>query len=120
MYKYKNINRINGRKLPWLIVSCGWVVSTITALVLVYGIGDYFVVDMDCRTPGTQCFSTAGAILYATFARAAWGVVIGWIIFACHTGYGGKFPNANTKTNSNILCFNVNKINRVFLFLTIN
>ena len=96
MYKNKNINRINGRKLPWLITSCGWVVSTITGLVLVYGMGDYYSVNLGCLAKDAQCFSTAGAVLYAAFARAAWGAVIAWIIFACHTGYAGKFPNVYT------------------------
>lgn len=89
MYKYKDISRINGRKLPWFIVSCGWFISTTTALVLVFGLAVFYI-------------SATGAILYAAFARAVWGAVIGWIIFACHTGYGGKFSNAYTTTNYNV------------------
>ena len=90
MHKNRNINRKNGEKLPLYIVVAGWIISTATAVVLVYGVGSYYQVDLSCVFQNKQCFPTAGAVLYAAFARPAWGVVIGWVIFACHTGYGGK------------------------------
>ena len=94
MFKHSDINRINGNKIPWYIIVSGWIVSTITALLLVYGLGNYYQVDLSCVFEEKQCFPTAGAVLYAAFARAVWGGVIGWIIFACHTGYGGNFNEA--------------------------
>jgi hypothetical protein len=89
MYKNQHINRENGKKLHVYIVTCGWLMSTGIALVLVRGVTNYHRVDLSCLIPNHQCFSTVEAVLYAAFARTAWGAVIGWIIFACHTGYGG-------------------------------
>ena len=91
MYNNQDINRLNGRKLHLYIVVCGWISSTITGLVLVYGVVNYYQVDLSCVTGTKQCFSTAGAVLYAAFARASWGSVVAWIIFACHTGYAGEY-----------------------------
>ena len=91
IYKNSDINRKKGRKIPIFILLCGWLISTITALALVYGLGNYYQVDLSCIfEKDKQCFPTAGAVLYAAFARSAWSVVVGWVIFVCHTGYGGK------------------------------
>jgi hypothetical protein len=91
MYKHSNINRTNGIKIPWYIVVCGWIISSVSAMLLVYGVGNYYQVDLSCVFQDKQCFPTAGAVLYAAFARPVWAVVVGWIIFACHAGYGGKY-----------------------------
>ena len=92
MQKNLDINRTKGKKLPLYIVICGWIVSTATALALVYGVHNYYEVDLSCVLEADkQCFPTAGAVIYAAFARSAWGVVVGWVIFACHTGYGGVY-----------------------------
>ena len=90
MQKNQDINRTKGRKLPSYIVTSGWVISTATALALVYGVHNYYIVDMSCIFESEQCFPTAAAVIYAAFARSAWGVVVGWVIFACHSGYGGE------------------------------
>ena len=92
IYKNSDINRKKGRKIPIYILICGWLISTITALALVYGLGNYYQVDLSCIfEKDKQCFPTAGAVLYAAFARTAWSVVVGWVIFVCHTGYGGEY-----------------------------
>ena len=89
MSKNQNINRKKGRKLPLYVVICGWTLSTATALSLVFGVHNYYAVNLSCVFENKQCFPTAAAIIYAAFARAAWGAAVGWVIFACHTGYGG-------------------------------
>ena len=89
MHKNPNIGREKGQKLSWLVVAIGWITSTAIALVLIYGVGNYFRIDLGC--PNKDCYSQVGAVLYSSFARAVWGIVIAWIIFACRTGYGGRF-----------------------------
>ena len=101
MQKNQNINRTKGRKLPIYVVIGGWIVSTATALALVYGVHNYYGVDLSCIfEPDKQCFPKASAIIYAAFARSAWGVVVGWVIFACHTGYGGEYMRIMTTCNN--------------------
>merc|ERR1712038_1082722 len=64
MQKNQDINRTKGRKLPSYIVASGWIISTATALALVYGVHNYYIVDMSCIFENKQCFPTAAAVIY--------------------------------------------------------
>lgn len=67
-------------------VIVGWVATTAVALSIIFGIERYNKV----KLPGTPPeMSLAESVLYGGFHRAVWGVVVGWIVLACHWGYGG-------------------------------
>ena len=59
----------------------GWIVAAVTGLALVYGL--YGVAQ---GTPLT----TPVAAFYSSTHRTIWALVLGWVIFACVLGYGGK------------------------------
>ena len=71
-------------KLPKLIVLAGWIISTISAVAIIFGPRDFFD---PANTEET--LHSATSAFYAGIHRYAWGVVISWIIFACCSGYGG-------------------------------
>jgi hypothetical protein len=39
---------------------------------------------------GVQPSKTA-TYIYGGFHRLAWGIAVGWVVFACCRGYGGEF-----------------------------
>ena len=40
--------------------------------------------------PGNRQWDTDENILFGTFQHPLWGLVIAWVIYACHYGYGSK------------------------------
>ena len=66
------------------IVALGWVVSTVLALVIIYGPFPYW--DLENVEMATVAWHSR---LYGALHRYVWGLVIAWIIFACVTGHGG-------------------------------
>ncbi|XP_045103020.1 nose resistant to fluoxetine protein 6-like [Portunus trituberculatus] len=66
--------RNKGFKMPPVVVVLGWVVSAAIALAVLFG---------------RQKVSQVVSILYGGLSRLAWGVSLLWVVFACHTGYGG-------------------------------
>ena len=46
-----------------------------------------------------KTLSPAETHIYGGFHRLAWGMAVGWVIFACCRGYGGRLIN--------ILCGNI-------------
>ena len=60
-----------------------WILAFITAYMVIYGLNlpNIFV-------NGVQLSKTATHI-YGGFHRLAWGIVVGWVVFACCRGYGG-------------------------------
>jgi len=76
---YKTANK--KIKLSKFVVLAGWMLSTGTALAILYGIIPWF-------NPDNEIPEALGAF-YAGTHRFAWGIVIAWIIFACSRGYGG-------------------------------
>uniref|UniRef100_A0A2C9L8D0 Acyltransferase 3 domain-containing protein n=1 Tax=Biomphalaria glabrata TaxID=6526 RepID=A0A2C9L8D0_BIOGL len=64
-----------------LTVFVGWLVSTASALAVVYGLRG----DISGENPS----SVAVAALYNAVARSAWGVCVCWVVIACVSGYGG-------------------------------
>ncbi|XP_013412631.1 nose resistant to fluoxetine protein 6 isoform X2 [Lingula anatina] len=67
-------------KLNRLTALIGWMVATATALALVYGLYDVY--------QGHPLSNDVGAF-YNAVSRTAWGACVGWVIYACCTGYGG-------------------------------
>ncbi|XP_050737494.1 nose resistant to fluoxetine protein 6-like isoform X2 [Eriocheir sinensis] len=72
-------------KLHPVAVAVGWMVSAAIALAVLFGMADYnvFTFEKDNSIP------QAASILYGGLSRLAWGVSLLWVVFACHTGYGG-------------------------------
>ncbi|XP_068231432.1 nose resistant to fluoxetine protein 6-like isoform X2 [Palaemon carinicauda] len=67
-------------------VIVGWLATTAVALSIVFGIERYNKREL----PGTPPeMSLVESVLYGGFHRTVWGVVLGWIVLACHWGYGG-------------------------------
>ena len=61
--------------MTWL-----WGMAYATGLAVIYGLN--ITADMDP-------ISRSSNVIYAGFHRAAWGLALGWLIFACCRGYGG-------------------------------
>ena len=65
---------------------------------MVYGLnipahqpGDSNAVTIDAlMEPAEKDLSLAASAVYGGFHRFAWAVAIGWVVFACCRGYGGK------------------------------
>ncbi|KAK4296233.1 hypothetical protein Pmani_031262 [Petrolisthes manimaculis] len=70
---------------PWQVL-CGWVLAVGAALSVLLGIAPYNYVNVPDTVPD---FPRALAILYGGFARAVWAAAVGWVVLACHWGYGG-------------------------------
>ena len=57
-----------------------WAVAFFTGLAVVYGL------DINITH---ETYTNAQNITYGGLHRAAWGLALGWVIFACSRGYGG-------------------------------
>lgn len=70
------------QKRGWIVALIGWAVAFIVAMTLVYG-------PYDSILPDGREWSKAGNIAYGTLQRFLWGLVLAWVTYACHYGYGG-------------------------------
>ncbi|XP_045130662.1 O-acyltransferase like protein-like [Portunus trituberculatus] len=70
-------------KMSALVVTLGWTLAAITGLLVVFGIYSYnhFI------SPSPH--EVMSHLTYGGLHRLAWGAVLGWVVFACHNGYGG-------------------------------
>lgn len=68
-------------RLPAWGVILGWVVCLGTMLSVIFG-------PIHTTAAGYKP-SVTEAVFYETFSRISWCLAIGWIVFACQTGYGG-------------------------------
>lgn len=68
-------------KMKPVVVIVGWLIAAALGLALIYGEMPY--------VRGDYGMSHAMFVIYGTFTRPAWAVMIGWIILTCCTGYGG-------------------------------
>lgn len=84
---YLHVTKHSSFRLPKLLVSLGWTLSTAVGLAVVYGLAPY--VDQQ-EVPE---ISPAVKMTYGPLSRTAWACVIAWIIFACSHGYGGFINN---------------------------
>ena len=63
------------------MVAAGWTVAIGTIVAIVYGLYDY--------TQGEVELSNSTSAFYNAVHRTVWAVALGWVVFACVTGYGG-------------------------------
>ncbi len=62
------------------------------AWVLAFGMGLAVVYGLNVKV-GMEPPSHAVSVIYGGFHRLAWSLALGWVIFACARGYGGKNIN---------------------------
>ena len=60
----------------------GWSAAAVLAMLLVYGPHKSIL-------PGAEEWNEAENVLYGTFHRFLWGLVLVWVTYACHYGAGG-------------------------------
>lgn len=92
-------NKIN----PWLNMIL-WFTSIVTALViLLYTLG----------WNRGQPWNSVSAIIYASLHRTLWATFVGWVVYACATGNGGKYcVSCTTSINfsSSTCCYKNEKL----------
>ena len=71
-------------KMSFNVAFIGWTISAATAMMIVYGLHDY----NKFQYPMMK-YSRSVAIIYGALHRTVWAAALGWVVFACHTGYGG-------------------------------
>jgi len=91
MFKCQHIDRKKGTKLPMFMVAAGWIFSTTVCLTTVFGLAQYWPINLGCvgKRGDPECFTMAAAVTWAAFGRLAWAMGVSWVMFACITGYGG-------------------------------
>ncbi|XP_071947853.1 nose resistant to fluoxetine protein 6-like [Antedon mediterranea] len=67
-------------KMSRFVALLGWLVATVIGLSVVYGL---------YGTLHGNELNKGATVMYITFCRFAWAVALGWVSFACITGYGG-------------------------------
>lgn len=67
-----------------MVVTVGWMASIATGLSVLYGLLPYLD---ETAVPEMNDFTR---VAFGAFNRLAWAVAVGWIIFACIKGYGGR------------------------------
>lgn len=79
---------VTGVCFRWQVVAlAGWMCATVICLSVLYGL-------YDTEAHGVKVLSRDVSALYNATSRTAWGVGLGWLVFACCTGYGGKHLHA--------------------------
>ncbi|XP_066267576.1 nose resistant to fluoxetine protein 6-like [Branchiostoma lanceolatum] len=64
-----------------LLMPVGWLVAAASALAVLYStFGQY---------NGTTLQTESENVLYLTVHRTVWAIALGWVVVACHHGYGG-------------------------------
>ncbi|XP_042213185.1 nose resistant to fluoxetine protein 6-like isoform X2 [Homarus americanus] len=66
----------------WQVVG-GWTAAVCTGVLLVFGVWSYNTV------PPKADYDIVTQVVYGGLQRFMWGVVMAWIIYACHYGAGG-------------------------------
>ncbi|ROT79906.1 putative nose resistant to fluoxetine protein 6-like [Penaeus vannamei] len=61
----------------------GWLLAALVACLVIFGVANYNTTDHPDLMP------PAVSVIYGGFSRGAWALALLWVVFACHTGYGG-------------------------------
>ncbi|EDO47332.1 predicted protein, partial [Nematostella vectensis] len=70
-------------KVPKGFYLVGWCMAFIMAVAPLYGpYSEYRKID-------PKPFNRTENVFYGTFSRFSWALALAWVIFCCHTGYGG-------------------------------
>ncbi|KAK4324809.1 hypothetical protein Pmani_004576 [Petrolisthes manimaculis] len=79
------LHKLNSKnvKMDALTVAVGWVLATLSALLVVFGMWSY-----NTLQPTAQC-DIMTQVTYGSLSRIAWAASLAWVVFACHFGYGG-------------------------------
>ena len=83
----------SGYSLFQPVVIIGWLVSIGLTIAVVFGLYGYM-------NPEYKPMDQDIAALYEATHRIVWSLGIGWIVFACVTGYGGLFINGYSPNSS--------------------
>ena len=65
-----------------------WIAAFILGYLVIYGL------NLPEVTAGLP-LSKAAEYTYGGLHRLAWGVAVGWVVFACSRGYGGNSADRN-------------------------
>ena len=60
----------------------GWAIAATLGMWLVYGPHEYIV-------KGADIWPLAARVVYGMLERLLWGLVLAWVVYACHFGGGG-------------------------------
>lgn len=60
------------------------------ALSVLFGMVHYNYFNIPFNVPEVP---RALAIFYGGFSRTVWAAAVGWVVLACHWGYGGELPS---------------------------
>ena len=66
----------------------GWAVAIASSLAVLYGL---------CDLPSGKVLTPEVTAFYNTVHRTVWAAGVGWVIFACVTGYGGQYKSSRTQ-----------------------
>lgn len=66
------------------MIVAGWTLASLIGLSSTYGMVPYLDEE---QVPEISLFIRA---LYGSLHRSAWAAVVGWMVFACTHGYGGR------------------------------
>ena len=69
----------------------GWILSVVIFLLVIFGL---MPVSKEDNVPINSVLS----VVYGSLHRSAWAAAIGWIVFACFHGYGGKDVEQSLKS----------------------
>lgn len=70
-----------------ILVAVGWFLATAVGLAVLYGLLPYLSEEI------VPEINPVVSVAYGSLHRLAWATAVGWVIFACIHGYGGK-PNS--------------------------
>ncbi|CAB3987618.1 Hypothetical predicted protein [Paramuricea clavata] len=110
MHRYSNTKT---RPPSWMTTLLGWSAAAVLAMLLVYGPHKSIL-------PGAEKWNKAENVLFGTFHRFLWGLVLVWVTYACHYGAGGlvqKFLSARFWIPLSRLTYNVYLIHYIILIL---
>ncbi|XP_072044029.1 nose resistant to fluoxetine protein 6-like [Amphiura filiformis] len=82
---FRQISEHQRIRLSSIVVSGGWGLAFAVGISVIYGTytsyGDVSMFE--------SVWSNAVNVLYGTFSRLGWSLVLSWVVFACYYGYGG-------------------------------